>query len=218
MNLRDKLEGIPQVTSVQKVDIRGSIIKSISLVMGSIGSVEIRRLDISDANKLFNFYDAGLSEKSKRLFASYPLFRTAPSSSTELLHRMAEWAEEDNWFGEVLIKRRMIIGFCFLKRIGTEHITSGIAVRDGFMKSGAGYLLQNVMIEQSRLLDVRGFHVKIVSDNLASIRLHEKCGFIMTNRELPLMYEDTLEYLRGCDRRDGVMAEDRRIIEMVIAL
>jgi RimJ/RimL family protein N-acetyltransferase len=214
--LKRSLEAIPEVISVDEVKIEEDIIKYISIETRAIGKVTVRRLDVNDAQELFKFYTEGLSEKPRKLFAPYPLFHTPPRSASELAMRIADWKRENDWTAVNLVKDKRIIGFCLLKRIHTENVTSGIAVRDEFFKKGLGFLLQKIIVEQARLLNLKGFHVKIVSDNLASVRLHEKCGFKKIRTLPPPIYEDILKYLSNSDKKNGHKAVDRHIIEMVI--
>jgi RimJ/RimL family protein N-acetyltransferase len=97
-------------------------------------------------------------------------------------------------------------------------VTSGIAVRDEFLKKGLGYLLQKIIMEQARLLKLKSFHVKIVSDNAASIKLHEKCGFKISRILGPPLYEEMLNVLRDRDVKHLRKEVDRHIIEMVVSL
>jgi RimJ/RimL family protein N-acetyltransferase len=215
--LQSVLEQLPQVASVSGITIADNIIRAVILETKAVGEVALQRIDVHDASLLFDFYLHGLGEKSRRLFAPYPLFHTTPSSPEELAQRIADWEKEDDWTAIKMVKEEQIIGVCFLKRFRTENVTSGIAVRDAFLKKGLGYVLQTIIVEQARLLNIRRFHIKVVSDNEASVRLHEKCGFRKT-RVLPKMYEEQLRYLNECDKKEGHKVVDRHIVEMVIDL
>jgi hypothetical protein len=83
---------------------------------------------------------------------------------------------------------------------------------------GLGYLLQMIIIGPARLLNLKSFHVKVISDNLASVRLHEKCGFKKTKTVPWDGYEDLLTFLNESDEDDQGKAADRQIVEMVIEL
>jgi len=214
--LKRALETLPEVLSADGIKVEDNIIKYISIETRATGRITVQQLDVNDALELFDFYSAGLSEKPRRLFAPYPLFNTPPASVNELASRIADWKKEDDWTVLNLIKDRKIIGFVMLKRFNTEQATSAIAVRDEFFKNGLGSIMQNIIIEQARLLHLKRFHVKIVSDNLASVRLHEKCGFKQTRILPPPIYEDILQYLSERDKINGNNAVDRHIIEMTI--
>ncbi len=216
--LKCGLETIPAVISVSDVKVEANIIKHISVDTRAIGEVAVRRLDVNDAPALYEFYTEGLSEKPRKLFAPYPLFHTPPDSASEMTIRIADWEKESDWMAVILVKDKRIIGFSMLKRFYTENVTSGIAVRDEFLKKGLGFLLQRIIVEQARLLNLKRFHVKIVSDNLASLRLHEKCGFKQTRVLPPPIYEEILEYLRDNDKKNGNEPVDRHIVELVIDL
>lgn len=215
--LKSVLKLLPQVASVGKIRLKGNIIRSVLLETKAAGTVALERVDVNDAPLLFDFYLQGLGEKSRRLFAPYPLFHTPPASVEELARRIGDWKKEADWTAIKMIKDDQIIGLCFLKRYRSENVTSGIAVRDAFLRKGLGYLLQTVIVEQARLLNLKKFHIKVVSDNEASVRLHEKCGFRKT-RILPGLYAETLEYLNECNKKEGRKPVDRHIVEMVIDL
>ncbi len=216
--LKRTLEALPQVVSVDDIMVEDNIIIKISIVTGSTGKVTVRRLDVNDAAGLYELYSGGLSEKPRRLFAPYPLFHTPPRSAGELASRIADWKKENDWTALNLFKDRRIIGFVLLKRFNSEQATSGIVVRDEYSKKGLGYLLQNIIIEQARLLNLKMFHVKIVSDNMASVRLHEKCGF-RQSRILPsAIYEDMFKYLSDNDKKKGDKTVDRHLVEMIVEL
>jgi RimJ/RimL family protein N-acetyltransferase len=215
--LRRNLQVLPEV-SLGEIEVEDNIIKYISLETRAIGGVTVRQLDIADAPGLFEFYTEGLSEKPRRLFAPYPLFHTPPRSADELASRITNWKSENDWTALILVKDRRTIGFALLKRFSTEQVTSAIVVRDEFLKRKMGYLLQSMIVEQARLLNLKRFHVKIVSDNLASVRLHEKCGFRQTRVLPPPIYEEILEYLSDSDKKNGNEPVDRHIVELVIDL
>ena len=178
--LKVALEALPQVASVQEVKVEDNIINYISLKTDSLGKVAVRNLEVNDAARLFEFYTVGLSEKPRWLFAPYPLFHRPPASEDELARRIADWKKEADWTALYLAKNKRIIGFGLLKRFTSEQVTSAIVIGDEFLKKGLGHLLQKIIVEQARLLKLKRFHVKVVSDNLASLRLHEKCGFRQT--------------------------------------
>ena len=199
------LEKIPQVSSVGTIEIKENIIKYISIETKALGIVAVHQLDLDYSTALFDFYFKGLSEESRKRFYPYPLFDTLPESAAELSKRITDWQREDDWTVLNLIKEQQIIGVCFLKRFRTPQVTSGLALHEKFRKIGLGYLLQTIVNEQARFLRLKKFHVKVEPDNIASIRLHEKCGFKQTK---------TVPYL-GCV--DGVRKEIP-VIEMVFEL
>jgi len=217
-DLQRALETLPQIISIKDIEVENNLIKSLSIETGAIGLVMVHKLDVNQAAALFEFYTEGLSEKPRYMFAPYPLFHTPPGSANELAQRIADWKKEKDWTAINLVKDQRIIGFCMLKRYSTEHATSSIVIRDEFLKKGLGGILQRIIVEQARLLNLHRFHVKIVSDNLASVRLHERCGFRQTRILAPPIYEEILQYLSERDKKNGKTAVDRRIIEMVIDL
>ena len=93
---------------------------------------------------------------------------------------------------------------CLLKKYRREQATSGLAIRERFQKMGLGYLLQTIVNEQARLLGLSGFCVTVSPDNIASLKVHEKCGFNRTGRLVPhFSYQNGVEVV---DRYDVEMA------------
>ncbi|MBC8185145.1 GNAT family N-acetyltransferase [candidate division KSB1 bacterium] len=199
------LEKIPPVKSVGTIEIVENFIKYISIETKSMGSVAIHRLDVKYSAALFDFYFKGLSEESRKRFYPYPLFDTPPESAKELSRRIKDWQREDDWTVLNLTKGQRIIGICLLKRFRTPQATSGLAVHEEYRRKGLGHLLQTIVNEQARFLQLKSFHVKVEPENIASLRLHEKCGFKQTR---------TVPYL---GYRDGVRKEIP-VIEMVLEL
>jgi RimJ/RimL family protein N-acetyltransferase len=216
--LRRALGKMQHVTSVDEITIEDRMIQFMSLEIRALGPAEICRLDVHSAKELFEFYTEGLSELPRRLFAPYPLFHTPSATSDDTASRIRDWKRETDWTALNLVCENRIVAFGLLKRFSTEHVTSSIAVRDGYLKQGLGQLLQTIIVEQARLLMIKRFHIKVLSDNLASIRLHEKCGFKVTRVLPPSLYRDMLIYLGERDRRNGKSTMNRQILEMVVCL
>jgi len=216
--LKRYVEALPQVVSADEVNVEDSIIRYISLEIEKVGAVIARQLTVEDGPELYDFYFQGLSERARRLFIPYPLFHTPPSSAEELSQRIANWRKEDDWSAIIIEKDGGINGLGILKRFRTEQVTSGIAIRDDLLEMGLGYCLQMIIVGQARLLDLEKFHVKVISDNMASVRLHEKCGFKKTGIVPWNGYEDLRNYLNESDNSGKSKATERNIIEMVIEL
>lgn len=217
--LKQTLEKIPDVVYVDKIQVKDNIIQYIVIKSERVGTITVEQLEEKSAKALYNFYFFGLAERSRRLFVPYPLFNPPPTSSDDLAQRIADWKKEDDWSALKMVKSEEIIGFGLLKRFRSEKVTSGIAIRDNFVKMNLGYLLQTIINEQARLLSIKSFHVKVVSDNIASVRLHEKCGFRTTRVIHDHNYHDMLQYLKECDKAaGGEKIIERQIIEMVIKL
>jgi RimJ/RimL family protein N-acetyltransferase len=214
--LKHAMEALPHVVSVGGIKVDADIIKSLSIETRAIGKAAVCQLDVHDAPRLFEFYSEGLSDKPRRLFVPYPLFHTPPGSANQLAQRITDWKKEDDWSALNLIKDNQIIGFGLLKRFRTTQVTSAIVIRDLYLKKGLGHLLQSAIVEQARLLKLKGFHIKVISDNMASVKLHEKCGFRKTRILPPPLYEEMLQYLIESDKKAGAEPVDRYVIEMVI--
>lgn len=204
-DIRSVLEKLPGVVSVQGIEIKDSMAERFSLEKGEVGRLSVERLDVEDAPALFDFYFQGLSEESRNFFPPYPLFSPPLSSVEELSNRIREWKKEDDWTFLKLTQEEQIIGVCLLKRYKTERPRSGLAVREEFQGRGLGFLLQTIVNEQARLLRLERLYASVAPDNIASLRIHEKCGFKKTGRMVP-----------HYGYKNGIKEVDRFDIEMVI--
>jgi len=204
-DIRSVLEKLPGVVSVQGIEIKDSMAERFSLEKGEVGRLSVERLDVEDAPALFDFYFQGLSEESRNLFPPYPLFSPPLSSVEELSNRIREWKKEDDWTFLKLTQEEQIIGVCLLKRYKTERPRSGLAVREEFQGRGLGFLLQTIVNEQARLLRLERLYASVAPDNIASLRIHEKCGFKKTGRTVA-----------HYGYKNGIKEVDRFDIEMVI--
>lgn len=206
-SLKGVLENLPRVKSVNEIRTNNKIIESISIAHEALGTIKFQRLDVVDSVELFEFYYQGLSEKSRIFFPPYPLFSPPVNSAEELGKRIADWKKEDDWTVLKLTKNDRIIGTCHLKRWKTERPVSGLAVREEFQKMGLGFLLQTVVVQQACLLKLLRLYVTVAPDNVASLRVHKKCGFKKTGRLVAhFVY------------KNGVKEIDRHDIEMVLEL
>lgn len=200
------IENIPGVSLLGKVKIIGNIIQEISIEKESLGSLLIRRLDKKDSSALFNFYFKGLSEKSRIFFPPYPLFSPIPKSANDLYAKIVDWQKEGDWTVLLLMRDSQIIGMGLLKRYKTKRPTSGLAVRENFQKMGLGLLLQTIINEQARFLGLKKLYVSMAKSNVASMRLHQKCGFKETGKLLPhYIYKNGVKII---DRYDIEMAKE----------
>jgi RimJ/RimL family protein N-acetyltransferase len=175
--LKSALENISAITSVDHISIASRMIRDTTIKTHSLENLRISQLEPTDASNLYEFYYHRLSQRSRELFFPYPLFDTPTSSSQELLDRISEWRRENTWSFLNIHKNDHIIAVGFLKRIDTDFPTSGLAVADDFHRSGLGFILQTLVIEQARLLDIKKLYVKVDPENQASKLLHEKCGY-----------------------------------------
>ncbi len=204
-NIKYVLEKLPVVETVNEAQIKDRIIEYISIENKSLGRLMLHRLNVEDSPALFDFYFHGLSEESRNFFPPYPLFSPPPNSVEELSKRITDWEKEDDWTFLKLIKDEQIIGVCLLKRYKTERPVSGLAVREEFHNRGLGFLLQTIVTEQARLLNLKKLYATVAPDNIASLQVHRKCGLKETGRLVPHF-----------GYKNGIKEVDRHDIEMVI--
>lgn len=203
--LKEGIKLVPGVISIKKVIIDNKIIKYISIDKELIGKLIIQAIDKEDGEGLYNFYTKNLSERSKRFFPPYPLFSPTVKSAEELKKRIVEWKKEKDWTVLKLVQNDQIIGLVLLKRYKTDRPTSGLAVSERFQKVGIGTLLQTIIDEQAWLLGIKNLYITAAQDNLASLRLHEKCGFKKTGKLVPhFIYKNKVKVI---DRYDVEMVK-----------
>lgn len=203
--IKDILEKIPGIKSVDKIEIEDKIIKYICVEKELMGKLMIQSLSEEDGSALYEFYLKGLSEKSRNFFPPYPLFSPLPKSSNDLTKRIIDWKKETDWTVLKLLKKKKIIGVCLLKRFKTKRPTSGLAIEEEFHKTGLGTLLQTVINEQVRLLEIKKLYITAAQDNIASLELHKKCGFVETGKLVPhFIYKDKIKEI---DRYDVEMVK-----------
>jgi len=203
-NIKNTLEKLTGIESVNEIKIKGKFIESIYIENKPLGRLFVHELNKKDSAALFDFYFNGLTERSRILFPPYPLFNPPINSVEELSNRITNWRKEDDWTFLNLVKIEQIIGVCLLKRFKTERPTSGLAVREKFQKIGLGILLQSILNEQVRLLKLKRLYVTLAQDNMASLQVHKKCGFKETGRIVPHF-----------GYKNGIKIVDRHDIEMV---
>lgn len=196
-NILLRLKELPGITDMSQVKINGNLINQIAIQSESMGKLVIRRLDLKDSRKLFNFYFQGLSKKARNFFCPYPLFNPLPKSPKELLNKIKTWRRENDWTVLKLLKNSQIIGVCLLKRYNTKRPTSGLAIHEKFQKRGLGILLQTVINEQAQLLKIKKLTITLAPNNKASLKVHQKAGFKKTNRLVP-----HYTYIQGVKKRD----------------
>ena len=148
----------------------------------------------------------GLSETARNFFPPYPLFSPPVESVQELSKRIQDWKKESDWTVLKLARGGQIIGLGILKRFKTERPISGLAVREEYQKMKLGLLLQTIINEQAHLLGLAKLYAAASPDNVASVRLHKKCGFKLTGRLLPHFIYSHRE--RVIDRNDVEMVKE----------
>lgn len=204
-NIKYSLEKLPGIVSIEEVRIERQLIEHVSIRSKSLGRLTVQRLRVGDSSRLYDFYFQGLSAQSQNFFPPYPLFSPPVSSAQELEKRIADWEKENDWTVLTLVKDERIIGIGMLKRFKTDRPTSGIAIREEYHRAGMGRLLQTLVNEQARLLNLKILYATVAPDNVASLQLHLKCGFRKTGKLIP-------HYVY----RSGLKEIDRQDIELTI--
>lgn len=84
----------------------------------------------------------------------------------------------------VITENNKTIGWCALSSVSNRCVYSGVAevsiyISSNNYKKGIGFILLTHLIEQSEKAGIWTLQSGIMSNNLASIKLHEKCGFYL---------------------------------------
>ena len=77
---------------------------------------------------------------------------------------------------------RKVIGFAVLSQVSTREVYNGVAevsvyISEQYRRHHIGETLLNKLIKESESIGFWTLQAAIFSENFASIRLHEKCGF-----------------------------------------
>ena len=183
--LRKTLNSVPGVSAVSQIELKAHLINCLSIEIIGIGKLRLQRLRVEDSSGLYEFYFNGLSETARNFFPPYPLFSPRIGSAGDLSKRIKDWEKEADWTALKLARGSQIIGLGILKRFSTDRPTSGLAVRQEFQKMKLGLLLQTIINEQANLLGLARVFATASPDNIASIGLHQKCGFRLTGKSIP---------------------------------
>lgn len=195
------------VVSVGQVRVEDGLIQQTSVEHRGLGRITLVRLEVADAEKLFDFYVNGLSMRSRDFFPPYPLFSPMPDGPQELAGVIGRWREERSWTVLLLWREDALIGMCLLKWYDTERPVSGLAVREDYRKRGLGRLLQTVVNEQARLLGLKAVYATMAPENIDSQEVHVRSGFRRTGRTVP-------HYAYVAGRK----VVDRQDVEMILDL
>ena len=120
------------------------------------------------------------------------MFKPELKTRDELYKRFNEWVKEKDWFFWML-SNSDAIGVSVLKKLNWKDDkespnrtpTSGLAVAERYKRNGFGYFLQKIIEYQAILYGARKIFVTIKEDNIASINVHKKSGFVETDRIIP---------------------------------
>lgn len=120
-----------------------------------------------------------------------------------------EWNQNHLSFCRLVAEyEKNIVGFAVLSSISSRCVYSGVAevsiyIAKDYIGHGIGTILLQALIDESETHKIWTLQSSIMSDNLASIRLHERCGFRTVGIREKI----------GCDRlgnwRDTLLMERR---------
>ena len=144
---------------------------------------KLRHLEPSDGRALFEFYFTGLSKTDRKYFGQpYPLFLQPLKTVKELRQRIKKWQLENDWYFFLLYAGEKIVGCSMLKRCSTSRPVTGIAIHKKYRRQGLGMILQRVIINAARNIGLKRIWAAAHDDNIASLRMHTKCGYKTTGK------------------------------------
>lgn len=103
---------------------------------------------------------------------------------------------------------KSILGWCALSPFSTREVYKGVAevtiyIAEETQKKGVGTLLLQRLVKESEISGFWTLQARIFTENIASIVLHEKCGFRKVGIREKLGQRDGIWY-------DNVLLERRR--------
>ncbi len=139
--------------------------------------------DVPEITKLYNHYIVNGTET----------FETRVLTEEQMLSR-AMWIALDNPF-YVAPRDRTIAGFCYAHTWKERAAYSGTAettvyVSPDYLRQGLGTSLMRRLIPDCRQRGYRALVACITADNEASIRLHEKLGFVRVSHFRQVGFKD----------------------------
>jgi len=193
LKVKSKISDIGCVASLVDINVIENKILNIRFENINHGLLSLKLLTKDKLDDLYEFYYQGLNEISRKLWPPYPLFKPELKSKNELHTRYNQWLKEDDWFFWVLCNNDIVIGASLLKKLSWKDDetseyrapTSGLAVAEKYKKQGFGFLLQKVIEYQAFLYGAKKIFATIEENNIASIKVHKKSGFIETERVFP---------------------------------
>lgn len=165
-----------------------------------------RLVEVEDALALMNIYNPEVSETS----VSFDLVERSLDEQRAwiLAHRATHpclvAVNEDGDVGEVGARGELIVGFALVSPFRERPayattVENSVYVHRGARGRGVGEVLLRALVA---VANESGFHsliARIVGENEASIRLHEKCGFTLVGTEIEVgrkhgQWLDVVEY------------------------
>lgn len=123
------------------------------------------------------------------------------------------WSKDHLKHSRIIAKEdEIILGWAALSAVSGRCVYAGVAevsvyVSDNARGKGLGYLLLKKLVEESELNGIWTLQAGIFPENIASARIHEKCGFrIIGRRERIGKMNDTWRDTMLLERRSKTVA------------
>ena len=122
-----------------------------------------------------------------------------------------DWDKDHLPFGRlVALIDSKIVGWCALSPVSSRCVYSGLAevsvyIHTDYLRKGIGLVLLTKLVEESEANGIWTLQAGIISENTASIKLHEKAGFRIVG------HREKLGKLHGV-WRDAILLEKRSTV------
>ena len=154
--------------------------------------MKFSKIDKNNFDSVTKIYKAGIETGNATFETNIPSFE--------------EWDEKHLSFGRiVIIKDDVIMGWAALSKVSDRCVYEGVAEVSVYVSTqgkGLGTQLLQKLIEISESEGLWTLQCGIMRENIASIRLHEKCGF------RKIGYREKVGKLNGV-WRDNILMERR---------
>lgn len=153
---------------------------------------EFSKIDTNNFDAVAQIYKAGIQTANATFETSIPSFE--------------EWDQKHLPFGRIVIlKDETLVGWAALSKVSDRCVYEGVAEVSVYVSvrgEGLGTQLLQKLIEISESEGLWTLQCGIMRENIASIRLHEKCGF------RKIGYREKVGKLNGI-WRDNILMERR---------
>jgi len=153
---------------------------------------EFSKIDTNNFDAVAQIYKAGIQTGNATFETNIPSFE--------------EWDQKHLPFGRIVIlKDETLVGWAALSKVSDRCVYEGVAEVSVYVSvrgEGLGTQLLQKLIEISESEGLWTLQCGIMRENIASIRLHEKCGF------RKIGYREKVGKLNGI-WRDNILMERR---------
>lgn len=132
---------------------------------------QIREMMPSDWERIMEIYNQGIDTNLATFQREIPSYQEWDSSHLKMCRL-------------VILSEEQIAGFAVLSPVSSRCVYAGVCeisiyIDSNYQRKGLGAVLLNELIDKTEQINIWTLQSGIMEDNIASIKLHEKCGFRM---------------------------------------